>query len=175
MSTKIKWLMVTSTLMLGIVGGVITNPKTATGPATYQEAIAEPKVADERAVKIDRYFESKKMPLAGYGMKFVAEADEHGIDWRLLPAISVMESTGGIHSCGQSNNPFGWGSCKNVSFENFEEAIAIVSEHLGGDNPRTARLYQDKTIKQILQTYNPPSISPNYAPTVMGIMEKFNQ
>ena len=69
-----------------------------------------PVIPDERPARIDRYFAERKMPLAGYGAKFIEAADQCNMDWRLLPAIAVRESSGGKQACG--NNPFGWGSCR---------------------------------------------------------------
>lgn len=124
-----------------------------------------------KAEAIDAYFAEHNMPLAGLGMKMAKEADTNDIDWRLLPAIAVRESTGGKFDCKKvENNPFGWGSCK-ISFSSTEEAIEIVARNLGGNNPNTAHHYDNKTIKQILRAYNPPSIVPRYAEQVMSIMK----
>lgn len=59
---------------------------------------------DERVARIDRYFTEHSMPLAGYGAKFIEAADRCDMDWRLMPAIAVRESSGGKKVCG--NNPF---------------------------------------------------------------------
>src|SRR3989344_2857721 len=125
-----------------------------------------------KAESIDVYFKMRNMPLHGLGMKMVLEAEKNNIDWRLLPAIAVRESTGGKHDCNRvPNNAFGWGSCK-ISFKSNEEAIETVARNLGGNNPNTARYYDNKTTKQILQKYNPPSIVPHYAQQVISIMNK---
>jgi hypothetical protein len=42
--------------------------------------------------------------------------------------------------------------------------------NLGGNNPNTAKHYDEKTTKQILRAYNPPSIVPRYAEQVISIM-----
>lgn len=110
------------------------------------------------------------MPLAGYGSKMVAEAEKNGIDWRLAAAISVRESSGGKYRCGE--NPFGWGSCRGDNFASLDEAIEVVSLNLGGNNPRTAYFYAGKSTKDKLESYNPPSIAPNYADEVIAIMEQ---
>ncbi|MBM6707100.1 hypothetical protein H6A68_08660, partial [Bifidobacterium pullorum subsp. saeculare] len=47
-----------------------------------------------RADAIDVYFKARNMPLEGMGMKMVLEAEKNNIDWRLLPAIAIRESTG---------------------------------------------------------------------------------
>jgi len=123
-----------------------------------------------KAEAIDAYFREHDMPLAGFGMKMVEEAQKNDLDWRLLAAIAVRESTGGKFECKKvENNAFGWGSCK-IGFKSNEEAIEIVAKNLGGNNPNTARHYEDKTTKQILRAYNPPSVVPRYAEQVISIM-----
>ena len=124
----------------------------------------------KQAEAVDAYFKSKNMPLYGMGRKMVEEADLNDLDWRLIPAISARESTGGRDECNKvSFNPFGWGSCK-IGFKSYEDAIETVARNLGGNNPSTAKHYDNKTTKQILHAYNPPSIVPRYAEQVMSIM-----
>lgn len=126
-----------------------------------------------RAEAIDAYYKKYNMPLAGYGMKMVLEAEKNYLDYRLIPAISVIESTGGKFACKNPKAPnafLGWGSCK-FGFESKDKAIEIVAWNLGGNNPKTDHFYANKTIKGILETYNPPSIVPNYAAKVMKVME----
>jgi hypothetical protein len=126
---------------------------------------------DAQGAKIDAYFKSHGAPLEGYGRKMAEVALENGIDYRLLPAIAMRESTGGIHACKKvANSPFGWGSCK-ISFKTMDESIETVGRNLGGNNPNTDHHYADKTVKQILQKYNPPSVVANYAYEVMDIMK----
>ena len=109
------------------------------------------------------------MPLEGYGAKFVEAADQCEMDWRLLPAIAVRESSGGKQACG--NNPFGWTSCR-ADFESIEEAIEIVGANLCGFNQRTARYYGGKNTLQKLHSYN-GTVNPNYPADVMEFIESF--
>lgn len=132
---------------------------------TTQEEVAR----KEKAGLIDVYFKKHDAPLEGYGMKFVIEAEKNGIDWRLLPAIAMRESTGGKQACKRvPNSVFGWGSCK-ISFESIDKSIEIVSKNLGGNNPNTDHHYADKTTEQILRKYN--SYIKNYPAQVIRIME----
>lgn len=127
---------------------------------------------EERAAKIDAYFAKNKMPLTGTGMKMVLEAEKHKIDWRLIPALAIRESTGGRHACKSvTYSPFGFGSCK-INFKSWDHAIEIVATNLGGNNPRTARAYGGKTTRGKLEAYNPPSVVPTYANEVLAIMGK---
>jgi hypothetical protein len=123
----------------------------------------------ERAEKIDLYFKERNMPLAGYGQQFIREAKANGLEWNLLPAIAIRESSGGKEACG--GNVFGWASCKKT-FKDYEEAIKVVAKHLGGNVSSTASFYRDKTTKEKLLAYNPPSIVPLYADEVIEIMKR---
>lgn len=124
---------------------------------------SENKKSDTRAKILDEYFAKK--PLAGYGALFVAAAEKNNLDWRLLPAIAIQESSGGLHRC--DYNTFGWGSCKGPAFASFEAAIEAVGAHLGGNMPRTSKYYKNKTTGQILRSYNG---NPGYVERVMEIM-----
>jgi len=134
---------------------------------TKQEELAR----QEKARIIDAFFASYDAPLEGYGMKFVIEAEKNYIDWRLLPAIAMRESTGGKQACKKvPNSVFGYGSCK-LSFKSINDSIELVSSSLGGNNPNTARHYLGKSTSQILKKYNPDSIVPGYSKQVIKIMK----
>ncbi len=126
----------------------------------------------ERGSQIDAYFHDRNMPLEGFGEKMAQVAYDNDIDWRLIPAIAVRESTGGKYACKSVTNSFlGFGSCK-INFKSADSAIEIVGRNLGGNNPRTAQHYANKSTKGILEAYNPPSVVPTYAKEVMTIMDK---
>lgn len=128
------------------------------------------KILEDRAEKINTYFKEHKMPLEGFGMEMVRAAYENDLDWRLLPAISVQESTGGRQACKSVTfNPFGWGSCK-IGFKNYKEAIQSVAAHLGGKFESTAGYYADATTEEILHHYN-GSVVPTYTGEVLAIMK----
>lgn len=130
---------------------------------------------EEKAAAIDAFFRNHDMPLEGKGLKMVQEAEKNGLDWRLVAAISVRESTGGRHACKKVKfNPFGWGSCK-IGFKSYDQAIETIARNLGGNNPNTAKHYSGKTTKEILEKYNPPSIVPDYAKKVMGTMDEISE
>lgn len=50
-------------------------------------------------------------PLAEHGPSFVAAAEMYGLEWALLPAIAMRESTGGEFRCTGTFNAWGYGSC----------------------------------------------------------------
>ena len=130
-------------------------------------------IRKEKAEKIDTLLAKYHSPLVGHGMKFVTEAEKHGIDWRLLVAISGRESTFGINSCHRVTNSFlGYGSCK-INFESTEDAIERVSTSLGGNDKKTDHYYEGKTTAQILRKYN--SVIPNYPNEVIRIMKMIDK
>jgi hypothetical protein len=142
-----------------------------------QTADQKAKDLKAKADAIDTFFKEHNMPLEGKGMKMVEEAEANNIDWKLVASISAIETTGGRSMCKNPkapNNPFGWGSCK-IGFKSIDEAIEVVSKHLGGNAESTAKHYAGKTTKEILQKYNPPSIVPKYADKVMKIMDEIGQ
>lgn len=124
-------------------------------------------LSQEHAEKIDAYFAKRNMPLLGYGAEMVKAAEENNLDWRLLPAIAIKESTGGKFAC--YNNPFGWGSCK-IKFKDFSIAIETVAVNLGGNNPKTERYYKNKTTEEKLWHYN-TSVIPTYTDEIMEFMD----
>lgn len=142
------------------IGSLEINPVT-------KEEISVDDLRQQKADAIDSFFKKRSMPLYGTGMTFVLVAEKYGLDWRLLPAISVRESSGGKAACG--HNPFGWGSCKIHNFNSYEHAIEALGRNLGGANPRTASYYAGKTTKEKLYYYN-GTVLPEYPDEVLEIM-----
>lgn len=122
-----------------------------------------------QAKTIDAYFTARNMPLKGKGMKFALEAYNNDLDWRLLPAIAVRESTGGKHACTSvPNSHLGYGGCK-FGFKSTDYEIEVVSRSLGGRDKKTQHHYpENSTTVKILKKYN--SVIPNYANEVISVM-----
>lgn len=123
-----------------------------------------------RAKIIDDYMTARSMPLAGKGSKFIEESNKYNLDWRLLPAISIRETSGGKNAC--YNNPFGWGSCK-IKFDSFDDAIEVVAKNLGGANPKTSTYYKDQPTMKKLYYYNGTVVA-SYPSEVVKIMSKIS-
>lgn len=123
-------------------------------------------VIDSRVEKIEEYFSKRDMPLQPYAKKMVEVADANGLDWRLLPAISVRETSGGKHMC--KNNPFGWGSCK-IGFKSVDEAIETVGYKLAN-----LQVYKNKTVERKLYFYNGTVIKayPQEVIQIMNLISK---
>lgn len=167
---------ITCALALWVAALMLLHPSPAVAPQDERSAPIRTIAPDDAKVarnakieRIDRYFSGRSMPLAGYGAQFVQVAEKYGLDWRLLPAIAIRESSGGKQMCG--NNPFGWASCR-TDFESIHEAIEYVGMNLGGENPRTAPYYKNKTTSEKLWSYN-GTVNPKYPDEVLAIMEKF--
>jgi hypothetical protein len=157
----------------------------ATSILALNKAVDEKEqILAEQAKAIDAYFRARKLPFEGTGAKMAKEADKYGLDYRLMPAIAMIETTGGKFACpytykitgdkGYTYNAFGWGSCK-ISFKSKDHAIEVIARNLSGNNPNTEKHYSGKTTEQILKIYNPPSVKPHYARDVMAIMEAIGE
>ncbi|MEO7292077.1 MAG: hypothetical protein ABIW34_03180 [Ginsengibacter sp.] len=87
---------------------------------------------DARIQALDEFFAQYKSPLEGYGKKIVDEADKNNIDYRLLPAIAMQESTLCKKIIKNSFNCWGFGiyGGKVTRFENYDEAIRIITSTL---------------------------------------------
>ena len=145
--------------------GSLTN-----SPVTKVEVSADDLRA-QKAKEINTYFKERSMPMAGTGMTFVLVAEKYGLDYRLLPAIAVRESSGGKAACGY--NAFGWGSCKLHNFNSYEQAIDALGKNLGGANAKTARYYAGKTNLEKLYYYN-GTVVPEYPSEVLAIMNNID-
>ena len=102
-------------------------------------------------------------PLEKLASAFLSEADEHKLDWRLLPSLSVVESTAGRASHG--NNVFGWNNGKST-FRSITEGIHVVATSL-----ESSPIYRNKGLIQKLQTYNR---NPKYVSTVQTAMRQID-
>jgi hypothetical protein len=96
--------------------------------ATSQAAIVP--AVDERVASIERLLQGR--PLAAHAAAMIAAADQHHIDWRLLPVISILESEAGLTACG--GNAWGFAKCQ-VRFASFEEGIPVVAATLSSYGP----------------------------------------
>lgn len=118
-----------------------------------------PAHADARMIRIKRYFLERDCPAHVYAADFVQAADRNDLDWRLLPSISMVESTGG--KLAPNNNMFGWDNC-DIRFTSNREGIYAVAARL-----KTSPYYRNKSLDGILKTYNPRS---EYAAAVKAVM-----
>lgn len=121
---------------------------------------------DRRADKVAALLAKYNSPMVGSAKKFVEEADEHGLDWRLLVSISGVESCFGKYILPNSYNPFGWGG-GYMYFQSWDEIIATVSEELGTKWSKWTGL----GVEQMAPTYCPP----NWRNWVAGVRQFMNE
>jgi hypothetical protein len=163
--------MTMSTVTTVIQSAVIEAQKEAISMSA--EELEAQKQREITAAKIDAYFAQYNLPLAGHGMTFVLEAEKNGIPATLVAAIGMAESTGCKFVIKHTNNCWGWNHGR-IKFTSIEEAIVQISANLGGNDPDTARYYKGKSTKQIINTYNPPRVAPEYEGKIMHIMRKID-
>ena len=107
---------------------------------------------DYREYRLRKFLTKYNSPLTPYSKEFITTADYYGIDWRMVPAISGVESTFGKRIPQNSYNAYGWAG-GNYRFESWPDSINIVNKTL-------REKYVNKgatSITKIARIYAPPS------------------
>jgi len=93
---------------------------------------ATQEATDSRVRILREYLEKNNSPLVPYAGTFVESADEYNLDWKLVAAISGVESTFGREIPSESFNGWGWGIYGDnmIRFSSWTEGIKTVSEGL---------------------------------------------
>ncbi|CAN5145734.1 hypothetical protein BH09PAT2_BH09PAT2_02960 [soil metagenome] len=123
----------------------------------FEEAdvVADPTIKDKRVVVLKTFFRRHDSPLYDYAEYVVKVSDENGLDYRLIPAISMQESGACKVIPHDSYNCWGWGIYGNTitRFSSYPEALDTVARGL-------KKYYIDKgltTPADIMRKYNPSS------------------
>lgn len=140
-----------------LVAGLLAAPVTAS--VQQYMTSAEVKTADPRLSRLQKFFGDRHCPLRDQAKDFLIAADQNHLDWRLLPSISFVESSGG--KTYTNNNVLGWASCKE-KFSSVRAGIHYVAAQLG----KSSR-YKGKDTDSKLHTYNP---TPEYSQRVKAVM-----
>ena len=98
-------------------------------------------------MRLETFFKAYDCPGPFHVQEYLQAADSHELDYRLLPAISLVESTCGAFE--RMNNRWGWDSTQS-GFESVPAGIDYITEQLA-ENPK----YKGKSVKEKLFTYNP--------------------
>jgi len=139
--------------------------KTAETSAVLKSDMVKP---DSRARILAAFLKEYDSPLVPFTGEFVKAADAYGLDWRLVPAITGVESTFGKRIPYNSYNAYGWANGV-YKFQSWEDSIWHVSKAL-------REKYLDKgadTVWEIGRIYAPPSST--WAGKVNVLMAKINQ
>lgn len=88
--------------------------------------------SDYRVKILSDYLASQGSPLVSNSKDFIYYADKYNLDWRLVPAITGVESSFGKEIPPYSYNGWGWGVYGDnvIRFNSWKEGIATVSQGL---------------------------------------------
>jgi hypothetical protein len=118
---------------------------------------------DPRQIRLRSFFHRWECPAEQYASTFIEAADDYQLDWRLLPSLSFVESTGGQYA--RNNNFFGWDSGR----AQFTSPIAGI--HTVGYQLSHSDMYRAKSLDGLLFTYNP---DPDYVQLVKSVMRRIH-
>lgn len=141
----------------GQISRQIHQPKYQALPSDNSTSSVSLEKHDARIEALDNFFAEYSSPLEGYAELIIDEADKHNIDYRLLPAIAMQESTLCKKVIKNSHNCWGFGiyGKKVTKFDNYEHAIKVITETLS-----------KKYVKRGLET--PEEIVTKYTPSDTG-------
>jgi len=134
---------------LAVFAGVVSLPVAGTPAESAKPATAEHRnepAKDPRLAFLRAFFEQGNCPAAKLSPVFLDAADMYALDWRLLPSLSFVETSGG--KAARNNNLFGWDSGR-AAFSSAAASILAVASSLAH-----AALYRNKDVDGILKTYN---------------------
>jgi hypothetical protein len=148
-------------LSTGIVlAGVVCAPAPISRVQTTRTAPPDFR-SDPRLTALKQFFAKADCPALNYSSDFLETADVYKLDWRLLPSISYVESTGGKFA--RNNNFFGWDSGK-AGFASPAQAIHHVGYRLSH-----SPIYRSKSVDTVLLSYNPDE---EYVEKVKSVMRR---
>jgi len=130
---SIPLLLIISTLVVGVMPVYAQTSR----PQPYSQlALIEAKPVDPRVIVLQDYLAKYNSPLRNYAKDFIEAADTYNLDWKLVPAITGVESTFGKRTPGSYNRPsyngWGWGvyGDQALGFQSWRHGIFTVSEGL---------------------------------------------
>lgn len=149
---------------LAVFAGVVSLPVAGTTADSAKPATAEHRnepAKDRRLAFLRAFFEQGNCPAAKLSPVFLDAADMYALDWRLLPSLSFVETSGG--KAARNNNLFGWDSGR-AAFSSAAAGIRAVAASLAN-----SALYRNKDVDGILRTYNG---SAGYGRKVKDVMRR---
>jgi hypothetical protein len=119
---------------------------------------------DPRFESLTRFFHKAACPAEKYSAEFLRAADANALDWRLLPSLSFVETSGGKGA--RHNNLFGWNSGR----AHFPSPAAAI--HAVGYQLKHSSVYKNMKLDRLLAIYNPGA--EQYADKVKSIMRRIS-
>jgi len=116
-----------------------------------------------------QFFEKYNSPLEPFSADFIAASNRHDIDFRLLPAIAMQESTLCKKIITGSHNCWGWGiyGGKVIKFSNYPEAIETITKSLSIKYRNQGLV----TVEEIAKLYNPSNTN-NWVENVRYLVDQ---
>ena len=113
----------------------VKTKKSKTPKISKQDELKAKKIA-----AVQKFFKQYNAPLYKNAKDFVEAATKYKLDYRLMPAISIVESSGGKHLF-KPHNPFGWGKHGYPSFRaaiyDVARGLSVYYYGLGLKDPRS--------------------------------------
>lgn len=155
--------------VLGARTGQIEYSSLPDGAEDTTGVVLAPREARVDVLRV--FFARYNSPLEGYAEELVDSADKNRLDYRLLPAIAMQESTLCLKAPASSYNCWGFGiyGNKRTAFESYPEAIDTISRALAKDY-RGQGLIEPE---QIMTKYTPSSDG-SWAKAVRYVMERID-
>jgi len=129
----IQFLIIVVTILFIGLSPVHASEKEAGATASLSGSFGD-MIVDKRVSQLTSYLEAVNSPMTSYAVHFIREADRLNLDWKLVAAISGVESYFGQHIPQNSYNAWGWaiftGRSSGRYFTDWKEGITVVSEGL---------------------------------------------
>ena len=136
---KAKTNMKSKLLLAVVAAAIMLIPQPAYAQYNASESsprLTDPKLQqmgfDSRVKVLTSFLKQYDSPLTPYASDFVRNADKYNLDYKLVVAISGVESTFGKEVPPASYNAWGWGVYGNnvIRFSSWDEGIATISQGL---------------------------------------------
>ncbi|MBI3984654.1 MAG: hypothetical protein HY344_01750 [Candidatus Levybacteria bacterium] len=140
-------------------------------PNRNEAIFLEPKGVDARVEAVEDFLSYYKSVLTPFADEIVATADKYDLDYRLIPAIAMQESTLCKKAPKDSHNCWGYGiyGGKVTRFDNYNDAIETVTKGLATKYKAIGL----ETPEEIMSKYNPVSKG-TWAEGVSGYMARLS-
>ena len=148
---------------------VANAPTQVAAPGTVDATLASSDAPiDNRVEKLEGYLRAQRSPFAGNAADFINAADQYSLDWKLLPAISGVESGFGRAYIIGTYNAWGWGG-GYIAFGSWTNAINTIAKGLRENYANHGLI----TPAQIAPVYAPPSYT--WAANVQMYMDQIEK
>jgi hypothetical protein len=142
--------------MVSVPPGAAPDQKSSQPAPDYRD--------DPRLHTLKKFFHKSDCPAEKYSAEFLRAADANALDWRLLPSLSFVETSGGKGA--RNNNLFGWDSGR----AHFPSPAAGI--HAVGYLLKHSSAYKNKKLDRLLAVYNPATET--YAERVKSVMRRIS-